>query len=50
MISLVAFFEGGVDYNDLRDMPIPELLILNEEANRINEEKKKAMKAPRPRR
>lgn len=50
MISLVAFFEGGVDYTDLRDMPVPELLILNEEANRINDEKKKAMKTPRTRR
>jgi len=50
MLSLVSFFEGGVDYNDLKNMPIPELMVVNEEANRLNEEKKKSMKAPPTRR
>lgn len=43
MISLVSFFEGGVDYGMLRDMKVPELLILDEEAQRLVKEKKKAM-------
>ncbi len=43
MISLVAFFEGGVDFEYLEDMSVPKLLILNEEANRLNDERKKAM-------
>lgn len=44
MISLVAFFEGGVDFEYVEDMSIRKLLILNEEANRLNDERKKAMK------
>jgi hypothetical protein len=31
----MAIFEGGVTYQELRDMPMPELAVLHREAKRI---------------
>ena len=34
--DLVKFYEGGVSYQDAKKMPFSELVLLQQEANRIN--------------
>jgi len=41
-VQLAAFFEGGVSYHGLRDMPLDEVSIINDEAKKIARERKKA--------
>lgn len=40
-MNLVAFFEGGLSYTELRNMPIPELRRVHEEAARIQKERER---------
>lgn len=39
-MNLIAFFDGGVGYTELRDMPMPELSQLHREAERAARKKK----------
>ena len=36
--NLMVFYKGALTYEALQKMPIPELLVLRDEADRINKE------------
>ncbi len=40
-MNLLVFFQGGLGYTELWEMPIPELCLLHEEAARVNRELEK---------
>jgi hypothetical protein len=42
--KLAAFFEGGMTYNELRDMPLDEFFKVIECANKIHQEREKEMR------
>ena len=35
-MNLMTFFEGALGYTELKNMPLPELKMLHEEAERID--------------
>jgi len=37
----MTFFEGALNYKDLRNMPLPEIAMLHEEAKRIHARRNK---------
>ena len=41
---LMVFYKGALSYSELQAMPYPELLKLNEFAERINKERERASK------
>lgn len=40
----MVFYKGALPYNELQGMPYPEILKLNEFAERINKERERAAK------
>lgn len=40
----MVFYKGAISYKELREMPIPEIINLQEYADKINKEIKKASK------
>jgi hypothetical protein len=43
MARLMAFFEGGLSYSDLSDMPMDEFVGFIQEANKLASERKAEM-------
>jgi len=41
---LMVFYKGALSYKQLQEMPYPEILKLNEFAQRINKERERAAK------
>ncbi len=41
IVNIVVILEGGATYSELMNMPIPELFVLSEEANRVNKSRGK---------
>lgn len=46
----MAFFEGAVTYQDIKNMPLSELCNLQEQANQISQERRTEMEKSRSRR
>ena len=42
--NLMVFYKGALSYNDLQIMPYPDILKLNDYAQRINKERERALK------
>ena len=40
----MAFYEGGVSYTELQNMPLPDVFRLKEFAIKINQERERAAK------
>jgi hypothetical protein len=40
----MVFYEGGLSYTELQEMPLPNVFRLQEFAVRINKERERAMK------
>lgn len=40
----MVFYKGGLSYTELQNMPIPEVLKLNNFAQRINKDQERAAK------
>lgn len=43
----MTFFEGALSYSDIKDMPLTELLRLQDVANRISQERDNEIKKAR---
>lgn len=41
--DVIAFYEGGVSYTEAVTMPLPELMQLSEQANRIHNARQRAI-------